>query len=162
MIETLPVWVVAERRVLAGPWPTTRWTVTAVGPGTADMAPGTVLERGDGWERLYMGTAPLRLYAGETANYLHALRAERPTLAVILRRAEGDGMRLLTVTVDPGEVDVHADSGDDLIEAVPLPRAIGAWVRNFVAAHHVDRPVWRRRRDSADPDALGRRPKVGS
>lgn len=159
MMDSRAVWVIAERRRIEGPWPVTRWTVAAVGTGTPATPRGTVVERGDGWERMFLGTTSIRLYRGETSNYLLNLRSERPTLYVFLRKAGGGTMRLLSATVDPGEVDVHADSGDDLIEAVPMPADLRDWMERFVAAHHEDRPVYRRARDRADPDALGTKPR---
>ncbi len=91
------------------------------------------------------------------------MTGSRPAVYVILRRDPGGGgerpWALHGATVDPGEIEAHADSGDDLIEAVPLPPAVAAWMRDFVARHHVERPLYKRRRDRADPEALapGRR-----
>lgn len=160
MKEARPVWIVAERSALTGPWPGVVWRVVSVGSGRPDTPPGTVLERGEGWERLYVGTTNVTLHRGETGNYLMNLRSARPALYVFLRREAGEGMRLLGATVDAGEVDVHADSGDDVIEAVALPPDLAAWVEGFIAAHHVAQPGYRRTRERADPDALGRKPRT--
>ncbi|MFA7430577.1 MAG: DUF3305 domain-containing protein [Rhodospirillaceae bacterium] len=159
MSESRPVWVVAERCDLVGKWSGVRWRVLTVGSGRPETPPCTVLEQGEGWARLFLGSVDIRLYPGETTNYLLNLRSARPALYVILRREAGDAMRLLGATVDPGEVDVHADSGNDLIEAVALPPDIAAWIEGFIAAHHVEQAAYRRKRDRADPDALGRKPR---
>lgn len=158
--EMLEVWVVGEWRALESPWADAAWTVVSVRPGSPEVAPGTVLAEGPGWRRHFLGRARIALYGGETANYAFNLASERPAVFVILRRGGPLGMTLLAVTVDPGEVDSHADSGDDLIEALPLPADIAGWVADFVARHHRERPRHKRRRDRADPDALGRRSHV--
>jgi hypothetical protein len=38
-----------------------------------------------------------------------------------------------------------------------MPASIAEQLAAFVAEHHVDRTVFRRQRDRADPEALGRR-----
>jgi hypothetical protein len=47
-----------------------------------------------------------------------------------------------------------------MIEVVPMPPDIGETVAAFVAAHHVEREFVKRKRDRADPEALGRRGKL--
>jgi hypothetical protein len=64
---------------------------------------------------------------------------------------------LQTVTVDPGEAHVHADAGNDLLEALPMPPALRAAVAAFVATHHREQVFHKRRRDRADPEAMARR-----
>jgi hypothetical protein len=73
---------------------------------------------------------------------------------VLRTSGEAPGMRLLGATVDPGEAHAHADTGDDLVEALPLPAPIRDWLTAFVEAHPVRRTHWKRRRDRADPEAL--------
>jgi hypothetical protein len=46
------------------------------------------------------------------------------------------------------------DSGDGLIELVPMPEGLIAWIRNFVTAHHVDEPFIKRRRDRQRVDLI--------
>ena len=50
------------------------------------------------------------------------------------------------------------EAGNDLVETVPMPKAIQQAVADFVAEHHVERAFAKRKRDRADPEALGRRP----
>lgn len=65
---------------------------------------------------------------------------------------------LLTVTADPAEGEAMTEAGNDLVETVPMPKAIQQAVADFVAEHHVDQAFSKRKRDRADPEALGRRP----
>jgi hypothetical protein len=158
--ERLSVGVVVERRRTCSVWQSEAWCVAKlVLPGELpDVRPWTVLEEGSGWQRLYAGEVPLELFAGDTGAYRDNLQSSRPAVYVVLRRDGERGVALREATVDPGEIEAHADAGDDLIEAVPLPPAIAAWIADFVARHHVEQPFWKRRRDRADPEALGRRP----
>lgn len=156
--ERMSVGVVVERRRIDHPWQPERWTAVAALPGAPPLPPWTVLEEGDGWTRYLAGTVEVELFRSETDNYKHNLEGPQPALYVVLRRTgEAPGLRLLGATVDTGEIDAHSDSGDDLIEALPLPAPVAAWIRDFVARHHVERPFHKRQRDRADPEALARR-----
>ena len=61
------------------------------------------------------------------------------------------------VTADPAEGEGLTETATDLVEQVPMPEAIRQLVAAFVAEHHVERPFFKRKRDRADPEALGRR-----
>lgn len=156
--ETIGVWVVVECRAGNNPWQPEQWTVVAVQPGRPETAPWTELARGEGWRRYFLGCADIRLFRTETENYRFNLDGASPALYVILRRGGERGIELLDVTVDPGEIDSHSDAGDDLIEALPLPAPIAARIGDFIAAHHVERPFHKRRRDRAELESLARRP----
>ncbi len=161
--ERLAVGIVAERRRIDHPWPTERWTIVAALVGEPEARPWTVLTKGETWTRYYAGNAEVTLFRSEAENYKRNLDSPNPTLYVILRHsAQPPGITLLTVTVDPGEIDTHADSGNDLIETLPLPPAIAAWMQAFVNQHYVAHPFHKRQRDRADPEALAtHRPASG-
>ncbi|HYG91127.1 MAG TPA: DUF3305 domain-containing protein [Azospirillum sp.] len=153
--ERMTVGIVAERHRIDHPWPAERWTVVTALAGEPEVAPWTVLAEGEGWTRYYVDSAEVSLFRSEAENYKHNLDSHEPALYVILRRSpEPPGVALLAVTVDPGEIDTHSDSGDDLIEALPLPPTVAAWMQAFVERHYVPRPFHKRRRDRADPEAL--------
>jgi hypothetical protein len=160
--ESRTIGVVVERRLTGNVWQPERWSAVAVLPGRPDVAPWTVLDEGEGWTRRYAGAAEVVLFASETDNYKHNLDGPQPAIFVILRHdgSAEPGLRLLGATVDPGEIDAHSDAGDDLIEALPLPPDLAAWMQDFVQRHHVERPFHKRRRDRADPEALARRPRM--
>jgi hypothetical protein len=67
---------------------------------------------------------------------------------------------IVAVTADPAEGESFTQSGDDLVEAVPMPPAVREIVEAFVAEHHVERPFVKRKRDRADPQALARRAPI--
>jgi hypothetical protein len=157
----MSVGIVVEHRKLDHPWQSDRWNVIQLLPGRPAVAPWTLLAEGAGRQRYYAGALDLELYQGETEGYLDNLASSRPAVYVILRRAAGGGVVLHEATVDAGEIEAHADAGDDIIEALPIPPAVEAWMRDFVARHHVERPFYKRERDRPDPEALAVRRRVG-
>jgi hypothetical protein len=43
-----------------------------------------------------------------------------------------------------------------------MPEAVRVWMADFVAAHHVEQPKFKRKRDQANPEALAAgRPRDG-
>jgi hypothetical protein len=64
------------------------------------------------------------------------------------------------VTADPAEGEGMTEAGDDIVEPVPMPDPVRDEVEAFVAEHHVERTFFKRRRDRADTDSLGRRPQA--
>jgi hypothetical protein len=160
-VERAALGVVVDRHWNENVWAGERWSVADVVGGPAEVAAWTALAEGPGWRRYYAGPLILELFIGAAAEYRRNLTSSRPALYVILRRDRSEpGVTLLGATVDPGEIEVHADSGDDLIDALPLPRYLAAWLWDFVDRHYVERPLYRRQRDRVDPDALGRRTRV--
>jgi hypothetical protein len=158
--ERFPVGVIVERRPATSRWQQHVWRVTEVLPGRPATPAWTVLDEAGGTTRFYAGTTDLVVYSGETEALVHNLGARMPAVWVVLRPGDvAPGYRLLMATVDAGEAQAHADTGDDLVEMVPMPDAIRAWLAPFVAAHHVERPKYKRKREAADPEALavGRR-----
>lgn len=153
--DRMTVGVVVEHRRIDHPWQSHRWQPVAVLPGAPAAPAWTVLGQGEGWVRYLAGTAELALYPGETETYVYNLESPEPAIYVVLRKSDdARGVRLLGATVDPGEAHAHADTGDDLVEALPLPGIVRDWMAAFVAVHHVPRTKWKRKRDRVDPEAM--------
>ncbi|HYC04066.1 MAG TPA: DUF3305 domain-containing protein [Azospirillaceae bacterium] len=163
-LEHMPVGVVVERRPAASRWLDHVWRAAAVLPGRPETPPWSLLAEADGVSRYYAGTVELEAHRADTKVYKLNLEQEQPSVYVVLRPGAGsgpEGWGLLLATVDPTEAQAHADSGTDLVEALPMPPSVHAWLRDFVARHHVERKEWYRRNDRANPEALaGRRRPV--
>jgi hypothetical protein len=160
--EHHPVAVVVERRAATSQWAEHVWLPVAVLPGETAAAPWTVLREEQGLTAFIAGQARVSFFSSETPNYKANLETGAPVLWIVLRRAAAaPGMELVAVLADPGEAEAMTTAGDDVIETVPMPGQIREALEDFVAAHHVDRGFFKRKRDRADPDALGTRGRVG-
>lgn len=159
MRDQRTIGVVIARRPLRGPWASHAWLPVAVLPAAPDLPVGTPLGRDGEDETFYAGETELFVYAQATGHYRDNLTAERPSVWVALRPV-GEGVELASATLDPYEGEALAESIGDVVEAVPMPADLQAWLSAFFEAFHVERPFFKRQRDRADPEALGRRGRV--
>lgn len=150
--------VVVERCKAASQWIDFIWRPVAVLPGQPEAEPWTVLSREDDRTTFYAGTMAIELHKSDTGNYRDNLASGAPSVWIALRPAEGElPYKLAAATVDPSEGESYTEAGTDLVEAVPMPDTIRDVVAAFVAEHHVERQFFKRKRDRANPEALGRR-----
>lgn len=157
----VPVGVVVERRPGVTPWADFAWSAREVLVDVPAAAPWSVLREDGGRTLFFAGAAEVALHPTDTDNYIHALQQDPPRIWVVLRPVEAaPGFALQAVTVDAGEAELYADSGNDLLEALPMPAGLRLLLERFVAEHHRERAFHKRRRDRADTDALGRRSRV--
>lgn len=159
----MPITVLIERRASDHAWQDYVWRPLGVLPHIAGE-PGQVLACGDGWSQFYGGNLDIELFRGETEGYLTNLSQDVPVVYVVLRRnEESDGLDFqpFLATVCPYEAMGYTSGGDDIVEGVPMPPPITAWVREFVARHHVDVPFVKRKNKRHRDDEGGRRPHPG-
>ena len=156
MQDHLTLGVVAAKRRLKGPWASHTWLPVAVLPAAPEVPRGTPLGVEGDDERFYGGPASLSLHVAETGHYRDNLTAAQPSVWVVLRPT-GDEVEVAAVTVDPYEGEALAESIGDIVEAVPMPADVQAFVQAFFDRFHVEREFVKRKRDRADPEALGRR-----
>lgn len=151
--------VVVERRAGVTAWAEHVWRAVEVLEAPLPAAPWTKLREDDARALFYAGAAELWLHRTDTPNLKHNLEAATPLVWVVLRpAATPSGMALQRVTVDGGEAHLYADTGGDTVEALPMPALLREAVAAYVAKHHVERSFYKRKREEADPEALGRRP----
>lgn len=160
-LASIPVGVVVERRKAKSAWIDHVWRPVAVLPGEPGTAPWTQLDSGEEVATFYAGAAEIELHQSETTDYRDNLASGAPSLWVALRPTGVEPpYDVVAVTANPSEGESFTQSGDDLVEAVPMPEPIRATVAAFVAEHHVEREFYKRKRDRADPEALARRAPV--
>jgi hypothetical protein len=147
--------VIAERRPAVSRWADHVWRAVAVLDGQAAAEPFTQLgEEPDGAARFFAGSTELLLHRKETEAYRTNLASDR-TLYVIMRPEEGElPFALYDVTASPYEAQDYLDSGDELVEAVPMSKEIVSWIEVFCDFHHVETPFKKRRRDKLDVEEL--------
>lgn len=160
-LASIMVGVLAERRPAMNAWADAVWSVTEILLDMPDVPAWTLL-RQDGPRALFFaGQAEIKLFRTETSNLKHNMESSEPRLWAVLRPTEAPpGMALQLVTADPGEAHLFADSGNYLIESLPMPAEVAEAIQAFIAAHYQEQQFYKRKRDRADPDALGRRPRL--
>ncbi len=147
---TLPLGIVVRRTPGVTRWAKWSWKVVAVLPG-AGAADWRELRREGEAVEYHAATLPLTLWSSDTEAYQVALGSRVPGVTVVL--AEADDLNATMpfvptlVTASAYEGQDHLDSGDGLVELVPMPEGLIAWVRDFVDEHHVEEPFIKRKRD---------------
>jgi hypothetical protein len=157
-LARIPVGVVVERRKAKSAWIDFVWRPVAVLPGLPETKPWTQLDAGADVATFYVGSAAVALFPSEAPRYRENLISGAPSLWVVLRPTDIEPpYEIVGVTADPSEGEAYTQSGTDLVEAVPMPEAARAIIAAFVAEHYVEEMFHKRRRDTADPEALARR-----
>lgn len=145
---SMPVGVVLRRTPGVTRWAKWAWKAVAVLPGAG---PG-------GWRELrresdavdyHAATIDLHLYRTDTEAYLTALNGNPPSVFVILRMPVGSSEErpeLLTVTASAYEAQDYTDNGEDIVEPVPMPAGLEAWIGDFVDHHHRQEDFIKRKR----------------
>jgi len=155
---SMPLGVVTERREIDNPWQQYSWRPVAIIPGAPAVEGRKVLREGEGWVHFHAATLPLELHRRETEAYKVNLAGERPSVYVILREDEDsdDGDYFpFCVTASPYEAQDYLDSGEELVEGVPMDDGLIAWIQGFIDKHHVDEPFYKRKRKRYDPNESG-------
>jgi hypothetical protein len=157
--EAAKIGIIVERRRLNNRWADHAWLPVATLPGAPEAAAWTVLGETAEATRFYAGALQLEFFSSDTGMYRDNLRSGRPSLWVALRLTDRPpGVKLQAVTADPAEGEALVEQGTDIVEALPMPAETQQRLAAFVAAHHVERPFQKRKRDRADPESLAQRP----
>ncbi|MGH6892123.1 MAG: DUF3305 domain-containing protein [Dongiaceae bacterium] len=155
--QTMMVGVVLERRRSDNPWQDYAWRPVAVIPGAPEVAPPRLLMREGPIELYHAATLPIELFASETEGYRYNLSQTQPQVYVVLRSDDPTGgPRPFHVTMCPYEAQDYSE-GNDIVDGVPAPEAILAWVADYVARYHADVPFKKRERLPFDPRKGGGR-----
>ena len=152
--------VVIERREIDNPWQQYSWRPVAVILGAPAVEGRKVLRRGDRWVHYHAATLPLELHRRETEAYKVNLAGDPPSVYVVLREDEDedsdeDGYTPFCITASPYEAQDYLDSGEEIVEGIPMDDGLIAWVQSFIDRHHVDEPFYKRKRKRYDPDESG-------
>ena len=152
MYQSMPLGVVIRRRPGLTRWAMWSWQAVAVLPHAAQADWVVLSDKHDCTE--YHASSPLlELHGADTEAYLHGLAAHEPSIYVILRQnldSETRPLDVLLVTASPYEAQDYTDSGEELVEKVPMPPVLTGWVKAFVSLPHEHEAFKKRRRDKAD------------
>jgi hypothetical protein len=151
----MPVGVVVRRLPGVTRWQKWSWRPVALLPGAPPAEWSVLRSEGDAVE-YHAATLSLELHRTETEAYLIALSDKVPSLYVVMREApelEGEvPLELLLLTASAHEGLDYADSSEVIVEKVPMPAGLIAWVREFVDMHHEEEVFYKRKRDELRVD----------
>ena len=143
----MPLGIVIRRVPGVTCWATHVWKAVAVLPGAGE-ADWKELRREDETIEYHATTLPLELFRTDTEAYLHGLSTKVPSIYVVMREGDSDHpLDVVLATASPYEAQDYADTGEELVEKVPMPEGLVAWIRDFVEVHHEDDVFIKRRRD---------------
>ncbi len=152
---TLPVGIVVRKSPGVTRWAAWSWRVVAVVPG-AGPARWKVLRREGKTVEYHAATLPVMLWSSDTEGYLVALSSRIPSVIVVMRESTDPENACpwvpALVTASAYEGQDYLDSGEGLVDAVPMPQGLIAWVQGFCDIHHVEEPFIKRRRDTVRVD----------
>jgi len=157
---SLPLGVVIRRVPGVTKWAKHAWKAVAVLPG-APPADWKELRREGEAVEYHAGTVSMTLHHTDTEAYRVALANEPASVYVVLRAAEKGDMPydILTVTASAYEAQDYMDTGEEVVEPVPMPPALARLVHDFCDAHHVEVAFKKRKRrnwsDNAADDGIG-------
>lgn len=149
---TMPVGVVIRRLPGVTVWAKWVWKAVAVLPFAGDARWKELRREGDAVE-YHAGTVPLDLYSSDTESYLQGLSSKEPAIYVVMREEMGE-LGIVLVTASPFEAQDYADTGEEIVEKVPMPEGMIAWIRDFVTAHHEEEVFIKRQRDKKRVDLV--------
>lgn len=153
--QSMPLGVVIRRLPGVTRWARWAWKAVAVLPGAAPAHWRELRRVGDAVE-FHAATCLLELHGAETEAYVACLEDTVPSIYVVLRQT-GNPEQPLTValvTASPYEAQDYSDSGEEIIEKVPMPDGLVGWVHEFIQTHHQAEEFVKRRRDKARTDKV--------
>lgn len=155
--------VLMERVPIESRWASEQWRPAAVVPigmereqaGAAASRPPELVSDGPAGTTWRFPCRAIELHTSEGEGYYLNITSETPLVFVMWRAAE-DGSepaaRPETVTVSYNQAGRLMDGGER-VDPVPMPEAVLAWIRPFVAEHYKPEP--RRKMKRNDPFADG-------
>ena len=154
---SIPLGVVIRKSPGVTRWAKWTWKAVAVLPGAAQESWREIRREGDVIE-YHAATVELELWRAETEAYLTGLSTRKPSIYVVLREAiDPDAeheVDVLLATASPYDGQDYAESGEEIVELVPMPPALIGWISAFIEKHHEDEVFIKRKRDKKRTDLV--------
>lgn len=136
-------------------WVKEIWKPVAVIPGAPD-AFWKELVREEDVVDYHAGTVTMELFRADVEGYLVSLNMAVPSVWIIMDRdvtsQSPSGWVVSTITASAHEALDALDSGESIVEAVPIPESMAAWIKEFIDMHYIEEPFKKRRRDEVRVD----------
>jgi molybdopterin-guanine dinucleotide biosynthesis protein A len=148
--------VLVERRDGSSQWVTDSWRPVEALADAPGGSTWTMLRRGDGFEHYLATGVRVVLHRSDLASYRYNLGGVEPRLYVVLRLTgeANQPVKVVMATIAPDEAQAMSESGEDMVDGVPLPPALFEWAMAFCACHPPDEPMRKRKRDKLDSDKV--------
>ncbi len=153
--QAMPLGVVVRKTPGVTRWAKWCWKAVAVLPG-AGQAHWKLLREEGGVQEFHAATVMLELHGAECEAYLSGLADKVPAIYVVMRSKNDplDPLDVLVATASPFEAQDYTDNGEDIVEKVPMPEGLVAWVRDFADKYYEEEVFVKRRRDKKRIDIV--------
>tara|TARA_R110000868_G_scaffold47692_5_gene155970 strand:+ start:596 stop:1105 length:510 start_codon:yes stop_codon:yes gene_type:complete len=136
-------------------WARDIWKPVAVIPGAPEAFWKEMVREGEVVD-YHAGTVTMELFRADAEGYLVSLNMAAPSVWIVMDRdvssQSPSGWVVSTVTASAHEALDALDSGESIVEAVPIPESLAAWIMEFVDMHYIEEPFKKRRRDEVRVD----------
>ncbi|WP_375170508.1 DUF3305 domain-containing protein [Marinobacter sp.] len=153
----LPVGAVVRRTPGVTRWAREVWKPVAVIPGAPDAFWKELVRDGEVVD-YHAATVTMELFRADVEGYLVSLNMTVPSVWIIMDRDESrkspSGWFVSAITASAFEAQGALDSGESIVEPVPVPESLAAWIKEFVDLHYIEEPFKKRRRDKHRTDQI--------
>ena len=148
---SIDVGVVVERRASQNRWIDETWMPVSVIAGAPVGEPWRLMREADGVRSYLARVLTLTLHRSEVESYRLNLGEPVPRVFVVMTPAEEGAMpyEVLLVTCASYEAEEYLTGGDAIVEPVPMPPELLAWVADFIDMHGEPDTFVKRQRDTA-------------
>lgn len=138
LVETVSLCVILARKSIASKWADHVWEPVSVVLDAPPGVHGKIRETGDGWTHYFMECDALELYRKDAPAYRENLAHEGPGSLWVVLGEEDDVTEELPyyvqlVTASPYEAQDYLDSGELIVEIVPMPALLAAFIEDYVS-----------------------------
>ncbi len=148
---SIPVGVIVAREDADNPWQDFVWRAVGIVIGGEPDDGWRELDREPGVVRYFAGTHEIEVFRKETEAYQVNLENKVPVVYVVMREADDidapQPIEVHLVTVSAYESQDYLDSGEEIVDSVPMPDSLIAWVHRFVDRNHVEEKFIKRKRN---------------
>ena len=153
----LRVGAVVRRTAGVTRWAKDIWTPVAVIPGAPDEHWKEMVRDGETVD-YHAGTVTMELFRADVEAYLVSLNMKIPSVWIVMDQDESNespsGWFVSAITASAYEAQDALDSGESIVEAVPIPEALAAWIQEFVDLHYIEEPFKKRKRNKHRVDLI--------
>ncbi len=151
---SVAVGIVLERRESSNRWLDHVWEPIAVIPDAPATGGWQVLREEAGCTQFHYAPVSVTLHRKLGEAYDANVETEQPSLWVMLDDADADPVpfTLRGVTADPYEAQGMLDAGEGLVERLPMPEPMVAWMADFLRQMPEPEKFRKRKRTSSKPE----------